>query len=112
MTAVKQFDAAVAAFTECAAAQLNPTLQAHTLPVNGDAEYDVIIGGRGLQGVLHEEIAAVLAIAERHGGRAFVHHAEKSGEGCLCIVWPRAERTSGPDPAGEHEAQVKAGRKR
>lgn len=107
----EQQNAALATFVACVVEGLNPTLTAHTKPVNGEAEYDVLIGGRGLQGVIHEDIETVLHIATEHGGRAFIHHADKLGEGCLCIVWP-GRRPDGPDPAGEHAAQAESGRRK
>jgi len=79
--------AALGAFVACVVADLNPTLRAITMPANGGAEYEVIVNGRGLAGVLHDDIATVLAIASDHGGRAFVHHADQTREGCLYIVW-------------------------
>lgn len=78
---------AIGAFVACVVADLNPALRAINTPVNGDTEYELIVNGRGLTGVQHDEIGQVLDIATTYKGRAFVHHSEKAGEGCLCIVW-------------------------
>lgn len=82
-----QQQAALGAFVALVVADLNPTLRAITMPVNGEAEYEIVVNGRGMSGVRHDEIYNVLRIAEDHGGRAFVHHADQPREGCLCIVW-------------------------
>lgn len=104
-------NAALAAFVACVVAKLNPTLNAHTTPVNGGCEYDVLIGGTGV-GVLHEQIETVLAIAKEHGGRAFIsRRRDDEDDRPLCIVWP-GRAPSGPDPEGEHDAQVAAGRRK
>lgn len=110
MTVTPHQNAALAAFVECVVAKLSPTLNAHTHPRNGDAEYEILIGGGG--GVIHEAIEEVLAIAKRNGGRAFVapDDAEDLRHGRLCIVWP-GRQPDGPDPQGEHDAQVAKGRR-
>lgn len=110
MTPTERQNAALATFVECVVAKLNPSLSAHTQPANGAAEYDVVIGGQG-RGVLHEDLATVLRIATDHGGRAFVSF-EGDSDRPLSIVWPLPKRAPGPDPEGDAEQQVKAGRRK
>lgn len=117
MTPTEQQNAALAAFVACVVARLNPTLRAHTQPYSGEGEYEVLIGGRGVAGVVHEDIEAVLRIAKEHGGRAFIdtrdiHRSDAEWkQGRLCIVWP-GRSPSGPDPESEHEEQVRQGRRK
>lgn len=121
MTPTEQQNAALAVFVECVVEGLNPSLHAHTQPRGGAAAYDVLIGRSDNNGIIHEQIVTVLRIAESHGARAFIHHAQEmcsncltrmgTGESCLSIVWP-GPSPDGPDPEGVHDDQAKAGRRK
>lgn len=105
---------AMACFVECVVEKLNPTLNAITEPRSGEAEYNVLLG-TSMSGIIHEDIAKVLRIAERHGGRAFISRAETaepfSKDRPLAIVWP-GRRPDGPDPEHEHDRQAAQGRRK
>jgi hypothetical protein len=115
----EQQNQALRAFVACTVAGLNPSLHAYTKPHNGAGEYEIIIGGRGMAGIIHEDIEAILRIATEYGGRAFFHVEDRTPgfltEGVsrdgLCIVWP-GRPPSGPDPEGEHDAQAAQGRRK
>lgn len=110
----EQQNAALAAFVSCVVARLNPTLRCHTGKWNGGGEYELLVGGRGMSGIIHEDIEAVLAIATQHGGRAFVTPEDLDDDerrGRLCIVWP-GRAPDGPDPSSEHDAQAAQGRRK
>lgn len=100
----EQLHLAQHAFTACVDANLNPSLEAETFPFEGNAEYAVVVGRRGMRGLIHEEIDAILRIAAEHEGRAWLH------EGTLAIVWPI---TDPPGPIGEpSSAEAEAERAR
>lgn len=82
-TLTEQQSRALACFVSCVVEDLNPSLQANSQPHNGEAEYVVLLGRRGVAGLIHEDLEAVLRIATEHGG---------------------------PDPEGEHDAQAAKGR--
>lgn len=106
-------DLAAHAFSACVDARLNPSLICERVPYDGEpdhAEYNVTLGGRGSVGVLHEDFAALLIIANDHGARLFLDR-----DGVLALVWPRDDPLGPGDPADrgldEIEKDASRGRK-
>lgn len=87
-------------FAAAAMAGMHPTLTCNGHPHIDVAEYDVVLGGSGMVGVLHEDIVLAVSIAEAHGGRLWLDVTGK-----LCIVWPI---THGPGELEEQSPKVQA----
>lgn len=88
------------AFRAAALAGMQPVLTCNGHPHVDVAEFDVVLGGRSLVGVLHEQIEQALTIATVHGGRLWL-----DTDGKLCIVWPI---TPGPGEPEDQPARVQA----
>lgn len=88
----KQQLRAIAVWRALANNDLQPILTCNGHPNRGLAEYDVVVGGSDMVGVLHEHIEQVRVTAEEHGGRMWL---DPSGK--LCVVWPLERK---PGPAG------------
>lgn len=91
-----RIDRAYAAFKDVLDAGMQAELTAANTPETNwrDGEYDVVVRGGGWAGILHEEIASALKIAEKHGGSLFL--SAREGPGQLAILFP-IERAPGPD---------------
>lgn len=86
------------AFREVLETGMNPELLS-TVQQGNDwrkGEYDLVIRGSSMYGVIHEEISSLLQIAEKHGGRLWL---DRQGS-TLAILFPY-ERPAGP---GEDES--------
>jgi hypothetical protein len=96
------------AFREVLETGMQPMLDSSVQNGNWrNGEYDIVIRGNHVYGTTHEEIAALLDIATRHGGRLWLHR--ESGE--LCILFPY-ERPLGPVGSSGEEAPPEAARRR
>jgi hypothetical protein len=110
--ALARLDAAYACFREVTAlgleARLTTEVEAgiHTgwRPNFRDGEFDVVVETPPMAGVLHEDIAALLSIAERHGARVWLGKPD----GKLSILFP-IQRVPGP---GEEEPEARPKTKR
>lgn len=91
-------------FVALAMAGMQPTLTCSGHPHIDAAEYDIVIGGSGMVGVLHEDLVAAAGIAEVHGGRLWL-----DTDGKLCVVWPLAP---GPGEPDEQPPKVQASQSR
>lgn len=97
-------DRAVAVTRALLEAGLQPTLNANVQSGNNwrEGEYDVVIEGSSLYGVIHEEIVAALAIAEEHGGRLWLSSRAIGGDGKLAILFDY-KHPPGPIPESPME---------
>lgn len=93
----EQLTKAMAAFAAVMKLGFNAVLDG-----SGQEGYDevaLIVRDHQYRGVVHEDIGRLMLLAERWGGRLFLHKGE------FCIVWPTT-RTPGPgDPSPEEKAQ-------
>lgn len=93
----EQIHSAMHAWAACLDAKLNPELESLDKPYDGLAEFMVSVNGRGMEGIVHENIEKALQIASDHGGRAWI-----APGGYLHIVWP-IEGAPGPGEPSEKE---------
>jgi hypothetical protein len=93
-----------ACYVDLIEARLQPVLTTSVMTgadwAKGEA--DITIDGKGF-GLLHEQIATVIEIAERHGGRAFID----PNDGRLSIVWP-STLVPDPEPTEPQKHRAKA----
>lgn len=94
VTLMPNVDRAYAAFRDALLAGVQPCLDSSIQDGNNwrEGEFDVLIRGSSVYGVLHEEIQKLLDIAERHGGRLWFDRNHQT----LAILFPY-EHPPGPD---------------